>query len=136
MKKGLDTKYFQKFQFGEEQINKYWKNALKDLEIAKKDSIVDVKFSYSYSALLKAGIALLAKKGGMKIRGVPGHHIKLLEKFSEFLGNPQIEIIGNAMRAKRNTDLYGGGINITEKEAQDFLTFVMNIIEKTKKEIF
>lgn len=136
MKKPLDTKYFQKLKFDEEQIKRYWKNALKDLEIAKKDSIIDVKFSYSYSALLKAGITLLAKKADVKIRSVPGHHVKLLEKFSELLGNSQVVVIGNAMRAKRNTDLYGGGSYITEKEAEDFLTFVIGVFKETEKALF
>ena len=55
----FDDRYFSKFKFTEEQIDKNFKNALKDLNIAKTDKILDVKFSYVYTALIKAGIALL-----------------------------------------------------------------------------
>jgi len=56
----FDNRYFNKFKFTEEQINKNFKNALKDINIAKKDKILEVKFSYVYSALIKGGLALLS----------------------------------------------------------------------------
>lgn len=128
----LDLQYFRKFSFTQEQIEKLWKNTLKDLEIAKKDPIPDVKFTYSYSVLLKAGITLAAKTKSMKVRSIPGHHIKILEALSEILKEPKISIVGNIMRDKRNTDLYGEGVVITEKEAQDCLEFVNDVIRKSK----
>lgn len=133
--KKFDPQYFRSFPFTPEQIGKYWKNALKDLSIAKKDSILEVKFSYSYSALLKAGITLLAKKN-VKVRSVPGHHIKILEMLSTLLENPKIAAVGNAMRNKRNTDLYGEGAFISEKETKDCLNFVATVVEtiKTKQD--
>ena len=132
----MDITHFRKFDFSEEQIEKLWRNALKDLNIAKRDSIAEVKFSFSYSALLKSGITCLAKIDGVRIRSTQGHHIKLLEKFSELLNEPQIMSVGNAMRAKRNTDLYGEGICITEKEAEEFLDFVKTIFNKASKKLF
>lgn len=131
--KKFDPQYFRNFPFTQEQIEKYWKNALKDLSIAKKDSIPDVKFSYGYSALLKMGITLLAKMRGVKVRSVPGHHIKILEALSTLLEDPKIAAVGNAMRNKRNTDLYGEGAFISEKEARDCLNFVVEIVEIIKK---
>lgn len=109
---------------------------MKDLKIAKENPVIEVQFTYSYSALLKMGIALLAKQAGIKVRSVPGHHIKLLEKFSELLGDARIVVIGDAMRAKRNADLYGGGICITEKEAKDFLEFVSDVCSRVQEKIW
>lgn len=131
--KKLDPQYFKGFPFTPEQIEKYWKNTLKDLSIAKKDSIPDVKFSYSYSSLLKAGITLVAKVRKVKVRSIPGHHIKILEAFSEILKEPKIIVMGNMMRDKRNVDLYGEGVFITEKEAHECLVFVEEIIQSIEK---
>ena len=44
------------------------------------------------------------------------------------LGNPDIATLGNAMRTKRNLDMYAGGAVISEKEAQDYLAFVRETI--------
>jgi len=43
---------------------------------------------------------------------------------SEILENPDVLTLGDAMRTKRNSDFYGGGESITEKEAEDYLKFV------------
>lgn len=131
-----DPQFFKDFPFTPQQIEKYWKNTLKDLSIAKKDSIPDVKFTYSYSALLKAGITLLAKMKKVKVRSIPGHHVKVLEMLSELLGDPKIAAVGNAMRSKRNTDLYGEGAPVTEKEALDCLHFIEEVIETIQKKEF
>lgn len=132
----MDAQYFKDFPFTPEQIEKYWKNTQKDLAIAKKDSIPDVKFTYSYSALLKAGITLVAKMKGVKVRSVAGHHVKILEMLSELLKDPKIAAVGNAMRSKRNTDLYGEGALVTEKEAADCLKFVEEVVEIIQKREF
>ena len=94
-----------------------------------------MKFTYSYQALIKTGITLLAKVGKVKVRSIPGHHVKILEKMSEILGDEDVLIIGNAMRMKRNADLYGGGELVGEKEANDYLKFVQKIVEKAKNKV-
>ncbi|MDP2910989.1 MAG: hypothetical protein Q8N76_01460 [Candidatus Omnitrophota bacterium] len=124
----FETAYFGKFDFTEEQITQFLNNALKDLEIAKENSRSEVKFSYSYSAFIKGGIALLAKVGKVKIRGIPGHHVKVIEKMKEILKDETVEIIGNAMRSKRNEDFYGGGVLISEKESKDYYVFVEKVL--------
>jgi len=123
----FETVYFSKFNFTEEQINQFLNNALKDLEIAKENCRPEVKFSYSYSAFIKGGIALLAKVGKVKIRSIPGHHMKIIEKMKEILKDETVEIIGNAMRSKRNEDFYGGGVLISEKESTDYNLFVEKV---------
>ena len=92
-----------------------------------------MKFTYAYQALIKGGIALIAKIGKVKIRSVPGHHIKILEKMSEILKEETIFTIGNAMRMKRNLDLYSGGEIITEKEANEYLEFVESVLKTIEK---
>jgi len=120
----FETKYFQKFSFTKQQIDRVFESALRDLKIARQDKFAEVRFTYGYQALVKAGIALIAKVGGVKVRSVPGHHVKILEKMSEILKNPDVLTLGDAMRTKRNSDFYGGGESITEKEAEDYLKFV------------
>ncbi len=80
----FDSKFFQRFKFDENQIESFLQNAVRDFEIASKDTFVEVRFTYGYQALLKAGIALIAKHGH-KTRSMPGHHVKIIQKMSEIL---------------------------------------------------
>jgi hypothetical protein len=129
----FDTKYFQKFEFTIQQMDRFFENALRDLKIARQDKFQEVKFTYSYQALIKAGIVLIAKIGKVKVRSVPGHHVKILEKMSEILMNPDVLTLGDVMRSKRNSDFYGGGESITEKEAEDYLQFVEKTVALVRK---
>jgi uncharacterized protein (UPF0332 family) len=128
----FDDKYFGKFTFTKEQVEKNLANALKDLGIAKEDSIIDVKFNYAYNALIKSGIALISSYG-QKVKSVPGHHVKILEVMSAILEDAGINDMGNVMRSKRNTDFYAGGIEVTEKECREYLEFSQKIVVKVKK---
>ena len=80
----FEGKFFTKFKFTGEQVVRYFQNALRDLSIARDDKHIEVKFNYAFNALIKAGIALMAAKG-VKIRSVPGHHVKLIEKTAEIV---------------------------------------------------
>ncbi len=127
----FDDRYFSKFNFTEEQIDKNFKNALKDLNIAKKDKILDVKFSYVYTALIKAGIALLSVYQ-VKIKSMPGHHLKIIEKIAQILKDDSVLTLGNIMRSKRNLDFYAGGVEVTEKECSEFIKFTEKVFTKIK----
>jgi len=127
----FDDSTFTRFSFTQQQIKKNLTNALRDFDIAKKDSIVEVKFNYSYNALIKAGIALLSYYQ-VKIKSVPGHHVKIIEKMAEILKDEMIDDVGNVMRSKRNIDFYGGGIEITEKECNEYMRFVEGILKRIK----
>ena len=81
----LDQEFFKRFDFTADDFGRYFQSALHDLEIARKDLFPEVRFTYCYQALIKSGIALLAKMESVKIRSVPGHHIKILEKMGEIL---------------------------------------------------
>ncbi len=131
----FEDKYFIKFKFTGEQIKKNFNNALKDLNIAKRDRILEVKFNYAYSALIKAGITLLSYYQ-IRIKSIPGHHIKLIEKTAEILKDGAVYDIGNAMRSKRNLDLYAGGIVVTEKECREYIKLVKGVLAEIEKIIF
>ncbi len=128
----FEKEYFRSFEFTSGQIRKYFQSALHDFEIARKDPFPEVRFSFGYQSLIKAGITLLAKKGGVRVRSVPGHHVKILQKMSEVLRDKDILTIGDAMRTRRNDDFYNAGEFITEKEADDYLEFVERVIQKVK----
>ncbi len=126
---GYDEKFFKKLAFSKDQIMMNIENAKRDYEIAKNDAYLEVRFSYAYNALIKAGIAFLCKQG-LRVRSVPGHHVKIIESLSLLLKDDSIRIIGDQMREKRNTDFYSGGLEITEKECREYIDFVGNIIDQ------
>jgi len=128
----FEDKYFAEFDFTKEQIRKNFENAQKDLGIAKKDQIPEVKFSYAYQAFIKAGIALLSFYK-VKIKSVPGHHAKIIEKVAHILQDNSVDTIGNVMRSKRNFDIYSGGIETTEKECREYIEFAQNVLSKIGK---
>lgn len=130
------NKHFQKFSFTDEQSDRFFQNALRDLKISKKDGIPEVRFTYAYQSLLKLGIALLAKKESLKVRSIPGHHVAVISKTSEILNDEDINIIGNRMRMKRNKDLYDGGDIISAKEANECLKFVEQVFKRVSKSTF
>jgi len=127
----FDERYFTKFKFTQEQINRNFKNALKDLSIAKKDKIAEVKFNYAYTALIKAGIALLSFYQ-IKRKSVPGHHFRTIEKIAQILKDDSIMTMGNIMRSKRNLDFYAGGVEVTEKECREFIEFAENVLTEIR----
>lgn len=127
----FEEKYFSRFNFDQAEIIRQIENASKDLGIAEADKILDVKFNYSYSALIKSGIALLSYFH-IKAKSVPGHHVKIIEKLAETLKDDSINDIGNVMRTKRNLDMYSGGIEITEKECREYVEFVKKVLSQVK----
>lgn len=131
----FEDTYFEKFRFTASQIKRNFDNALKDLNIAKKDKIPEVKFNYAYTALIKSGIALLSLYH-VKIKSRPGHHVKIIEKMVEILENDSIADIGNTMRSKRNIDFYGGGVEVTEKECSEYIKFVDKVVSAVKDILF
>lgn len=132
MKIVFDNRFFQKKRFDFKIIQKFFRGALKDFKLAFGSREAEIIFVFSYSALIKVGITLIALCG-YKIKSRTGHHIKILEKLSQILQNKDIEIIGDKMRKKRNIDLYEGGIIVSLKEAREYLGFVKEIIDKTEK---
>lgn len=130
----FDSKYFTKFTFSRDQVEKNLASALRDLSIANKTDILDVKFNYAYAALIKGGIAILSHRQ-LKTKSIPGHQAKIIEYLARFLNDNSIEILGNVMRQKRNQDFYSGGIDVTEKECKEYLDFVERVLGDLEKRI-
>jgi hypothetical protein len=128
--KGFDPKFFRKVALTPQECRQYYEKALRDLKIARDDKFLEVKFTYAYQALFKAGVALIAAKTGQKVRSVPGHHVEVLKAMAQLLHDPDVFDMGNAMRMKRNLDLYGPGGYVSEKEAGDCVAFVAGVVKK------
>ncbi len=132
MKPTFETKFFEKKKFDKITIEKYFNNGIRNIRIAAENKNEEVIFKFSYDALIKIGIAIIAFSG-FKIKSRQGHHIKIIEKLSQILNNEDIIITGEAMRKKRNSDLYLGGVFITEKEAKSYLEFVKDIKKESEE---
>jgi hypothetical protein len=126
---GFESRHFQKIPFNQEQVTQFSKSAFHDLKIAQNSDIPDVIFKFSYDALIKLGIALIAENG-YKVRSTAGHHIKILEKLSQLFQDEDILIFGNKMRQERNTNLYDGGFFVGEKDSLEYLKFGEGIFKR------
>lgn len=114
------------------QLAQYWRSAANDLQIAQHSNVPEVMFKFSYDAFIKLGITMIARQG-YKVRSVVGHHVKIIEKFSQLLRNEDIAVFGNKMRRMRNIDFYDGGALITELDGREFLAFVKGIFTQAKQ---
>ncbi|MDP3057379.1 MAG: hypothetical protein Q8N37_02555 [bacterium] len=118
---------FKKQEFTDRQIENYFNSALKDFKIARDSDIPEIIFKFSYDSLLKIAIAVCAKNN-LRVRSRVGHHIDLVKKLSEYLGDEDIFAMGNEMRKKRNFDLYSGGVLITRKESLSYKEWLKKIV--------
>ena len=120
---------FEKFEFTRSQIDKFFAAAERDLGIAGKNDTPEVKFRFSYDALLKLAIAVCAT-GNLRVKARAGHHVDLIKKLAQYLGDKEIEVLADDMRAKRNWDLYGGGIMISAKDAESYYGWTKKVFKK------
>jgi len=130
----FENQYFQKIEFSKKEIEQFIVSAKRDLKIALDSDILEVVFKFSYDALIKIGIILIAGEG-YKIRSQAGHHIKILEKLSQILNDEDVMVFGNKMRQDRNLGLYGGGHFISEKDSLEYIKFVKSVFEKAKEKM-
>ena len=112
--------------FSQRQIENYFISAIKDMKIAEKYDDPEVRFQFIFNSLIKFGITLIAFHG-YKVNSRKGHHQKVLEKMSEILGNDDILITSEIIRKNRNTEFYDGGIIITEKQSEEYLSFLKKV---------
>ncbi len=116
---------FQKFTYTKEQIKKFFENAHKDLKMAENLNNSEIAYRICYEAIIKLGIAMIAKHN-YKVRSNTGHHYKILQKIAEITKlKDEINYI-QFVRRKRNIDLYEGGSDFTETELK-------NLLKVTKK---
>jgi len=122
---------FENFKFSKKQIDRYFKAVIADLRIARNSDEPEVIFRFSYDAFLKICITLSARNN-LRIKSRQGHHMALIEKLSELLGNNKINIIGQEMRLRRNKALYGAVIGISNKQAGEYLDWVEKILQQAE----
>ena len=127
----FESKYFKKMDFSQKQIENYFTSAIKDMKIAEKYDDPEVRFQFVFNSLIKFGITLIASYG-YKVNSRKGHHQKVLEKMSEILNNIDILISSERIRKTRNTDLYDGGTIITEKQSDEYLSFLKEVYDLSK----
>ncbi|MCG2809184.1 MAG: hypothetical protein L6275_02485 [Candidatus Portnoybacteria bacterium] len=128
----FEQKHFRKFNFTQKQIEKYLRTAYRDLNIAKQDDIPEVRFQFSYSALIKLGVTLIGCFN-CRVKSRSGHHIKILEKTAMILNDKDIDLIGNQMRKTRNMELYEGGVFISKKQSNEYFKFVERVFKDSEK---
>ncbi|MBI5754900.1 hypothetical protein HZA41_01630 [Candidatus Peregrinibacteria bacterium] len=128
----FETDHFQEFPYSKSQTDGYFHNAELDFVRAEKARDPNIAYRIGYESILKLGIAMIAD-AGYKVKSVPGHHIKILEKLGEILKRPdEIEYL-HRIRRKRNIDLYEGGLDFTEKESSDLLVLCGILFVEAKK---
>lgn len=125
----FESQYFRKLDFTPEQLSDYAASARHDLDIASDSDIPDVIFKFSYDALIKLGIALIARQG-YKVRSTVGHHVRIIEKMAQLLRDDSIRAAADKFRHDRNRNLYDGICLISEKDSQEYLDFVKQIFAK------
>jgi hypothetical protein len=125
----FEKSFFVKQGFVPDDLERFRIAALRDFEIAQDSEHAEVKFHFTYMALVKAGIFCIAREG-YRIRSKPGHHQKIVETLSAIMGDKDIQIIGNKMRRDRNADLYDSTGRYNDKEVQEYASFVSAILKK------
>ena len=81
---------------------------------------------------MKLVITLIAYKG-YKVKSWQGHHVRTIQEFSDILSDERVGIYGEAMRRKRNIDLYAGGTLVSNKEVKEYFKFTKSTLEKVKQ---
>lgn len=125
----FDENFFSKQQFSGADIENYKASAIRDLKIAEKSKELEVKFHFSYMALIKAGICRIAREG-YRVKSRPGHHIKIIESLSKLMKDEDIVIIGDKMRKDRNIDFYEPAGTILKDDVAVFMSFIKDLIPK------
>ena len=127
----FDEKFFIDFEYTHAQVDSFLKAARKDIVVAKRYDSPEVAFQFTYNALIKIGISLIAvnKK---KVKSRVGHHVIIIEALDKIIVNVDIYTTGNKMRKKRNTDLYDGGVLIPKKEADEYLKWIEDVFGKAE----
>lgn len=125
----FDPNFFIKQKFTEAQLKKHGQSAQRDLNIAQTSKESEVRFHFTYMAMLKAGIYYLARHG-YRVKGVPGHHQKVIEALSRIMELQDIQIVGDKMRKDRNLDLYSAELLTSPEEIQEYFHFVKDLFKK------
>ncbi|HAM39289.1 MAG: hypothetical protein A2474_05580 [Elusimicrobia bacterium RIFOXYC2_FULL_34_12] len=130
----FDKNYFEKQNYTEYTLSKYLKSGKHCLDIARKNSELEIRFHFVYMAFLKIGLYYIAKEG-YRVKSRPGHHKIIIETLSNILGDENIAIIGDKIRKDRNLDLYASDEKITQKEVDEYFSFVEYIFKRLNNKL-
>ena len=122
----LDPNFFQQFHYTEAQIAQFFANAQKDFRLATEVGEPNIATRLYYDAVIKIGIAHIARSG-YKIRSIQGHHIKILEALENITQLEDECAYMNRVRRDRNKDLYEGGVSFTQSHAENLGRVVSKI---------
>lgn len=125
----FDKAFFVPQKFSLEDLERFKASARRDLEIARTSGHAEVKFHFTYMALVKAGIFCAAQEG-VRVKSKPGHHQKILETLAMVAGNEDVLVMGDKMRRDRNADLYDSTGRYNDAEIEQYFSFVSNLLEK------
>ncbi len=125
----LDEQFFQPLSFSSQQLDDILLSAQRQLKIASNSDVPEIIFKFSYEALVKLGIFILAQNG-YKIRSISGHHRKIIETVSLILKDDSFCLVGDRMRRQRNLDLYDCAFLVSDKDVQEYLDFIKKIFNK------
>ena len=119
------------------QIEALLKESIMDLEEAKKILHVADRATYimAYTAMLKAGRALLLLKGFRPTDGA--QHKTVVEMTGAILGEKYIDIVSHfeTMRRKRNELTYEAGALLSGSEAENSLADAIKLVKKIFTEV-
>ncbi|PIU20508.1 MAG: hypothetical protein COT18_01990 [Elusimicrobia bacterium CG08_land_8_20_14_0_20_59_10] len=85
----MDKNFFSAQSFTAEELEKLRKSAEKYLAISGKNREPEVKFHFTYMALIKIGIYLIAREG-YRVKSRPGHHQMMIEELGELLKSEDV----------------------------------------------
>lgn len=119
-------------------IKNLLKRAFNDIETAERNINQDEEcaYNYAYTALLRAGLALMLNDGFRP--EIKDKHLTIVRYVSSIIGDKYKRLVNDFdfMRRKRHRFIYEPGIPCSRKEAHDALTIarkLVNVISKSLK---
>jgi hypothetical protein len=125
----FDRNFFIRQNFTIDELLKLKESARRDLQIAISSAEPEVKFHFSYMAMLKTGIYYISKEG-YRIKSRPGHHQKIIEYLSKLLNSEDVIVIGDKMRKDRNLNLYSAGTMAASEEINSYIEFIAGLVNQ------
>lgn len=126
---------FETFPYTIDQIKRYYEAGVRDYKLALTAEAPELVFYVCYNVVIKIAIAICAKNN-LRVKSQSGHHAELINKLAEILGDNSILDNANRMRRKRNLDLYGGGLFISNKEAEKYQGFCRHLLDLADSYLF
>jgi len=124
----FDKNFFEIQAFSPADLERFRASAIRDIGIARTGEHPEVKFHFTYMALVKAGIFCLAREG-YRVKSKPGHHQKILEALAKILDDENVLLVGDKMRRDRNADLYDSTGRYNDKEVGEYFDFIDGIVK-------